>query len=172
MRVSTLRAALGRLALLVTFSALGACADQSITSPTVQPNVPSMAAGDVAPTADVDSTRVTFTIARDGNYFYESTGSVGVHGTFTCSRALGEEFTLLVRVEQKLPARGLGSGYVTKKVACGTTAAEPWVAAVPRGGGNFYAGRALVTTSTYLVAPEMVPTMASQYVKLALSEAF
>ena len=170
MRASTLRPGIRRLALLLTFSVLGACADQPITSPTTQPNVPSLAASDVALTTD--STRVTFTVAREGNYFYESTDMAGVHGTFTCSRALGEEFTLLVKVEQKLPARGLGSGYMTQKLTCGTTAAQAWVAAVPRMGGNFYAGRATVTLSTYLVAPEMVPSIASAGVKLALSEAF
>ena len=173
MRISTLRAAFDRLALLVIFSALGACADQSITSPTARPDAPRMAAaGDVVPTAGADSTRVTFTIARAENYYYESTGSVGVNGTFACSRALGEEFTMLVKVQQKMPARGMADGFVMKKVTCGTTDAQPWVAAVPRAGGNFSAGRATVTVSTYLVAPEMVPTMASGSVKLALSEAF
>ena len=89
----------------------------------------------------------------------------------TCSRAVGEEFTLLVKVQQKLPAKGLAQAVVMKKVTCGTTAPQPWEAAVPSGANSFYAGRAVVNVSTYLVPPGMVPTMASAGVRLALSEA-
>ena len=174
MRVSTLRAAIGRLALLVTSAALGACADQPITAPTAQPNVPSTAVGDVVPTAGADTTRVTFTIAREENYYFESTGYVQVHGTFTCSRALGEQFDLFVKVEQKRPAKGSAMVYLRQPAMCGTTAAQPWMAAIPPVGSNaLEAGRALVTISNSFQMPgSMVPSTASAYVKLVLSPAF
>ena len=63
MRSYPWRAAIGRLAFLVSSIAVGACADQSITAPAARPDVVSVAAGDVVPTADADSTRVAFTIA-------------------------------------------------------------------------------------------------------------
>ena len=55
MRASTLRAAVGRLAFLMTSVALGACADQLPSSPAVQPNVVSGAAGNVVSLADIAS---------------------------------------------------------------------------------------------------------------------
>ena len=172
MRVTALRAAVGRLAIMVASVALGAC-DQSIMSPVVQPNVSSRALADVVPTADADSTRVTFTIARDESYYYESTGYVQVHGTLTCSRALGEQFDLFVKVEQKRPAKGVAMAYVRKPVTCSTTTAQPWMAAIPPLGGNALdAGRALVTVSNAFQTGPMVPTTASAYVRLILSEAF
>lgn len=79
---------------------------------------------------------------------------------------------MLVRVEQKLPAKGLASGFMMQKLTCGTTAAQPWAAGILQGGASFYAGQALVTASTYLVAPDMVPSIASAKVRLALSAAF
>lgn len=172
MQIFTSRAV--RLAFLVTSFALGACADQPITAPVGSPNVVSSAAGDVVPTADADTTRVTFTIARDENYFFESTGYVQVHGTFACSRALGEQFDLFVKVEQKRPARGIAMSSLRQPVACTTTAAQPWVAAIPPLGGNpLEPGRALVTVfNAFQIPGSMVPSTASASVKLALSEAF
>src|SRR5215207_3682597 len=163
MRASTLRAALGRLAFLVTSFALGACADEPITSPAGRPNVVSAAAGDVVPAAGADSTRVTYTIARDESYYFESTSYVQVHGTVTCSLALGEQFDLFVKVEQKRPARGVALSYLRLPSTCSTTAAQPWVAVIPPIGGNYLeAGRALVTVSNlFQTGTSMVSSTAS-----------
>jgi hypothetical protein len=161
-----------RLAFLVTSLTLGACADQPITSPAGRPDVVSSAAGDVVPTVDGDTTRVTFTIAREENYYFESTGYVQVHGTFACSRALGQQFDLFVKVEQKRPARGSAVSYLRQPVTCTTTAAQPWVAVIPPGSNSLEAGRALVTVfNAFQIPGSMVPSTASAYVKLALSEA-
>ena len=173
MRSSTLRAAIGRLALLITSATLGACADQSITSPAAQPNVPSMAAADIVPTAGADTTRVTFTIAPEENYYFESTDYVQVHGTLTCSLALGVQFDLLVKVEQKRPAKGIAVAYLRQPVTCSTTAPQPWVAVIPPASNSLKAGRALVTiTNSFQTPGSMVTSTASAYVKLVLSQAF
>ena len=172
MRSYPWRAAIGRLAFLVSSIAVGACADQSITAPAARPDVVSVAAGDVVPTADADSTRVAFTIAREENYYFESTGYVQVHGTFTCSRALGEAFDLFVKVEQKRPARGSVQASLRMPVTCSTTAPQPWVAAILHPGGNVMsASRTLVSVTNAFQTLPMVPNTVSAYVKLLLSEA-
>ena len=135
-----------RLALLVmsfaTF-ALAACSDgDPVTAPSSGPNAPT-AVRDLAPAADADSTRITFTI--DQRVFVRE-GYALINGTATCSRAIGE-FALGVRVEQKQPGRVLGYGQAERPMTCTTTAPQIWGIYVPVFGGYFDPGKATVTVS-------------------------
>ena len=109
MRVFTLRAGRAPLAILATaliaLTTVTACAgDQPITAPKARPNTPSVGVRDVT-TLPADSTQVTYTINRQGEFYDNGYG--GISATFTCSRPLNESFVVNVTLQQNQRDVGL-----------------------------------------------------------------
>ena len=98
---STFRAGRAPIAILATALvtlAVAACADDSLsTAPAANPNTRAVAARDDATLAS-DSTLITFTVDREGKFF--SNGYASTTATFSCSRNLGETFTVRVTLQQ------------------------------------------------------------------------
>lgn len=150
---------LAPLATLLVAFALAACSDEhSVTAPSTAPNAAVVAMGDLAPAADTDSTRITFTIDDRAFFYPTGTGVALINGTVACSRAIGDQFYLNVRVEQKQPGRVLGVGYNEVQITCTTTAPQLWGLYVPAYGGYFDAGKAVVTVSVADAGPGVVQT--------------
>jgi hypothetical protein len=159
------RATLAILATGLATLALAACADdQLVTSPRAHPNTPGVAAPDITTLAS-DSTLVTFGAAREGEML--SDGYVRLSGTISCSRDLGESYTVIVTLRQD--QRG---GDVVSSSQYGRTCppqAEPFlfyfrpVTSSP----SFKRGKAVVTFQVVDGAPSVIRSTASRAVKLA-----
>ena len=150
MRSFISRARRGRLALLATVFAaftLAACSDeQRVTAPSAAPNAMTTGSGDLTSMAEGDSTRITFTI--DQRVFVRS-GVALINGTIACSRAIGDQFYMGVRVQQKQPGRVLRDGDANRLMTCSTTTPQIWGIYVPADVGQFEAGKAVISVRVF-----------------------
>jgi hypothetical protein len=168
MRLPTLRAGRAPLAILatavITIVTLAACAgDQPITAPQALANAPSVATRDIA-TVATDSTYITFDIDRQGEFYPNGWGAVS--GTYTCSRDLGEWFTVVVMLEQ-YRRDGALSSTTTYSYSCAQQGRPVDLFFAPVNGGTGFArGKAILTILVSDGAPGVVRNTVTQTVKL------
>lgn len=118
---------------------------------------------DIGAFESTDSTTVTIAIDRVGNLNL-TTGVAFVTGTVACSRA-GDQFAVLVQVQQSGPDKTVVGGSGEASVTC-TTSAQPWSAFVSPSTGAFKGGRAAVTATTKQTPSWVAPATASRSIKL------
>ena len=168
MRLPTLRAGRAPLAILatavITIVTLAACAgDQSITAPQAHANAPSVATPDIA-TVATDSTYITFDINREGEFYPNGWGAVS--GTYTCSRNLGEWFTVVVTLDQ-YRRDGALSSTSSYNYSCAQQGRPVDLFFAPVTGGiGFARGKATLTILVSDGAPGVVHNSVTQTVKL------
>ena len=158
---TTLRAARAPLAILtaavVTFT-LAACADDQLpTTPRAHANTPSLAQSTLA----ADSTVVTFTSEREGKLY--ANRYVGIVATIACSRDLGEDYTVIVKVDQHQRAGDLvSSAQYGRPCLSKGDRLEFFIAPGP----TFKRGKAVVTFEVVDGSPGVVRSTQSQSVRL------
>ena len=168
MRLPTLRAGRAPLAILatavITIVTLAACAgDQPITAPQAHANAPSVATRDIA-TVATDSTYITFDINREGEFYPNGWGAVS--GTYTCSRNLGEWFTVIVTLDQ-YRRDGALSSTSSYNYSCAQQGRPVDLFFAPVTGGiGFKRGKATLTILVSDGAPGVVHNTVTQTVKL------
>ena len=168
MRLPTLRAGRAPLAILatavITIFTLAACAgDQPITAPQAHANAPSGVTRDIA-TVSTDSTYITFDINREGEFYPNGWG--GVSGTYTCSRNLGEWFTVIATLDQ-YRRDGALSSTTSYNYSCAQQGRPVDLFFAPVNGGiGFKRGKATLTILVSDGAPGVVHNTVTQTVKL------
>jgi hypothetical protein len=168
MRLPTLRAGRAPLAILatavITIVTLAACAgDQPITAPQAHANAPGGATLDKA-TPGTDSTYITFDIDRPGEFYPNGWGAIS--GTYTCSRDLGEWFTVIVTLEQ-YRRDGALSSTSSYNYSCAQQGRPVELFFAPVTGGiGFDRGKATLTILVSDGAPGVVHNTVTQTVKL------
>jgi len=148
---------------LVTFNA-AACADDHLVTAPPAHTTPGGAARDIATLAS-DSTLVTFGAAREATIY--SNGDVRVSTMISCSRDLGESYTVIGTLQQDQR-----NGDVVSRVQHGRTCppqAEPLLFFFhpATGGPSFKRGKAVVTFQVIDGAPSVIRSTTSSALKLA-----
>jgi hypothetical protein len=167
MSLSILRAGRAPLAFLatafVTFT-LAACADDQLaTAPRAHPNATAVAGRDI-PAPPPDSTLVTFSPEREVGI--DSNGTVGIQGTFACSRDLGESYTMVMTLRQHQP-----DGVLESSAQYGRTCpseANPFILYIGSiaEGRSFKRGKAVVTFEVIGGSPSVIHSIESRSVRV------
>jgi hypothetical protein len=122
---------------------------------------------DIGAFESTDATTVTFTVERLASV--NPTGSNAViAGTVKCSRA-GDQFGVLVQIEQRGPDKTVVQGTGIINVTC-SMSAQPWSALVVPSSGAFRSGSASATATTNQAPSWVVPGSASRSIKLVAPE--
>jgi len=120
---------------------------------------------DIGAFESTDSTITTITIERVASV--TPTGSSAfVKGTVKCSRN-GDQFGVLVQVQQKGPDKTVVSGSGTVNVTC-TTTAQPWSVVILPSAGAFKNGNAAASAATQQTPSWVAPGAASRSIKLVV----
>ena len=109
-----------------------------------------------------DRTTVTLTIDRSPNFL--SGTSARVTGTVKCSPG-GDQFNILVQLEQRGPDKTVVQGSGMTNVTC-TTTAQAWYAVVVPSSGAFSSGGATATATTQQTPKWVTPETTSRSIKL------
>jgi len=117
---------------------------------------------DIGAFESTDRTTVTLTIDRSPNFL--SGTSARVTGTVTCSRG-GDQFNVLVQLEQRGPDKTVVQGSGMTNLSC-TTTAQTWTALVVPSSGAFTSGGATATATTQQAPTWVTPETTSRSIKL------
>ena len=158
------RAPIAILATALVTLAVGACADDSLsTAPAAHPNTRAVAAREAAALAS-DSTLLTFTVDREGRFF--SNGYASATATFSCSRILGEIFTVRVTLQQDQKGNALVSS-AQYGLTCPPQAQTSVFFVPPIADGRaFKRGKAIATFEIVDGSPLVIRSTTSRAVRL------
>jgi len=158
------RAPLAVLATALVTLTVAACADdRGVTAPPTRPT-PGVAAHDIA-TLTSDSTLITFGAAREGQIY--SNGDVHVSATITCSRDLGESYTMVATLQQDQRTTDVISSLRYGRTCPPQGEPFQFFFHPPTDGPSFKRGKAVVTFQVVDGAPSVIRSTTSQAVKLA-----